>query len=408
MDQWDLFNDDKPAGHSPESAQAPVVQSRRAMRQAEEAASRSKKRGKQRRSATVLVTLILILALAVVIIRFGGPMVKALVGGSDPIPVSQADYPGPGLEQTVLVDIASGANGSDMAKELAAKGVVASAGAFESAFIANPRAPEIQPGTYRLRLEMRAADAVVALLDPANRETSTQVVVSEGLRATQVFERLAKALDVPIEEIEAAAADPTAIGLPAEAQGNVEGWLFPATYNVTAGCTPTSMLTEMVTKTKTTLIEMNVAQSDWLSTLTMASIVEKEISRDEDRAKAARVIYNRLEADMPLGMDSTVHYGVGNFDHVETTPEQRADDNPYNTYLHTGLPIGPISNPGMKALQAVLFPVDGAWLYFVTVDLCTGETEFNDTAAGHDESVRKYQAWLEANPDWAEEGGCPE
>ena len=408
MDQWDLFNEDKPGSQSPEPGQGPVVPSRRAMREAEEAASRSKKRGKQRRSATVLVTLILVLALAVVIIRFGGPMVKALVSGSEPTPTSQADYPGPGSDQTVLVDIASGANGSDMAKELAAKGVVASAGAFESAFIANPRAPEIQPGTYRLRLEMRAADAVMALLDSANREASTQVVVSEGLRAAQVFDRLAKALDVPVAEIQAAAEDASAIGLPAEAQGNVEGWLFPATYNVTAGSTPTSMLAEMVSKTKTNLIEMNVAQSDWLATLTMASIVEKEISRDEDRAKAAQVIYNRLEANMPLGMDSTVHYGVGNFDDVETTPEQRADDNPYNTYLHTGLPVGPISNPGVKALQAVLFPADGAWLYFVTVDLCTGETEFNITAAEHDVSVEKYRAWVAANPDWDKPDGCAE
>jgi UPF0755 protein len=133
--------------------------------------------------------------------------------------------------------------------------------------------------------------------------------------------------------------------------------------------------------------------------LTMAALVQREGRNAEDFAKMARVFQNRIDSGMHLQSDATVSYGV-NSNTVSTTAAQRADDNPWNTYLHAGLPAGPISAPGSAAIQAAMNPADGAWLFFCTVNLETGETEFNESYAGHLVSVAKWQAWMAAHPDW--------
>jgi UPF0755 protein len=113
----------------------------------------------------------------------------------------------------------------------------------------------------------------------------------------------------------------------------------------------------------------------------------------------ARTFLNRVEVGMHLQSDATVSYGV-NSKTVSTTAAQRANDNPWNTYKYPGLPAGPISAPGTAAIKAALEPTPGDWLFFCTVNLETGETEFNETYAGHEVSVAKWQAWMRANPGW--------
>jgi UPF0755 protein len=134
-----------------------------------------------------------------------------------------------------------------------------------------------------------------------------------------------------------------------------------------------------------------------LEALTVASIVEREVARPEDRPKVARVIYNRLAQDMRLQMDSTVHYASGERGSVWTSDEARASDSPYNTYKHKGLPPGPIASPGAAALEAAVNPADGDWLFFVAVNLDTGETRFTSTAAEHQQAVDELHAWCEAS-----------
>jgi UPF0755 protein len=129
-----------------------------------------------------------------------------------------------------------------------------------------------------------------------------------------------------------------------------------------------------------------------------ASIAQKEARSPEDMAKVARVLDNRIAIGMPLQLDSTVSYAVGATGKVTTTAEQRATDSPYNTYLHPGLPAGPISNPGQDALNAALNPADGPWLFFVTVNPETGETRFATTIAEHNANVALFQAWLKDHP----------
>lgn len=113
------------------------------------------------------------------------------------------------------------------------------------------------------------------------------------------------------------------------------------------------------------------------------------------------VIMNRLEQGMPLQMDSTVHYALQDFAKVTTTAKDREVDSPYNTYLNKGLPPGAISNPGQAALAAASAPADTDALFFVTVDLESGETRFAATLEEHNVNVAVFQQWCQAN-----EGRC--
>ena len=137
--------------------------------------------------------------------------------------------------------------------------------------------------------------------------------------------------------------------------------------------------------------------------LTIASLIQREAgSQAEDFFKVSRVIQNRLDQGMLLQFDSTSHYGYA-WAHgqrldggVFSNSEELNDPNPYNTYVHAGLPIGPIGAAGDLAIDAAVNPVDGAWLYFVAVNLDTGETKFSETLAEHNAAVREMQQWCRA------------
>jgi UPF0755 protein len=307
-----------------------------------------------------------------------------------------SDYEGPG-SGSVEVVVQPGDGGAAIGQTLADADVVATADAFIEAYSLNSLAQGIQPGTYALAQQMRASDAVAALLDPANRRV-VKFTIPEGFRAAQVYERIAEATGLTADALAAAAQNTEEIGLPPEAKGDVEGWLFPATYELDPNPTPVQALAPMVAKTIDVLEGFGAEPKVWRKTLVLASMVEKEAKLDEDRPKVARVFLNRVKQDMLLQSDATVSYGVGNFASVFTTPEERENDNPYNTYLHEGLPGGAICNPGEAAIAAALSPAKGDWLYFVVVDLESGETAYAEDAAGHEQNVALMQEWIENHP----------
>jgi UPF0755 protein len=122
--------------------------------------------------------------------------------------------------------------------------------------------------------------------------------------------------------------------------------------------------------------------------MTIASLVESEVNRPEDRGKVARVIYNRLETDATDGLlqiDATVNYALGRDLGLALTEEDLDVDSPYNTRKFPGLPPGPIESPGDAAIEAAVNPADGDWVYYVTVNLDTGETKFTED---YDEFLR--------------------
>ena len=307
------------------------------------------------------------------------------------------DWEGSGTG-SVDVRIVAGDSGRAIGRTLADAGVVKTSSAFVDASRTQPKMAGIQPGTYRLKEHMSATAAVALLLDPAAKVT-TRLTVPEGLTVKQVLALVEKTTGIPGADLEKALADPAALGLPAAANGNAEGYLFPATYAVNPGESAADVLKAMVTQANTVLASLGVPPERVHDVVVEASIAQKEARSAEDMAKVSRVLDNRIAIGMPLQLDSTVSYAVGATGKVTTTAAQRATDSPYNTYLHPGLPAGPISNPGEDALRAAEQPADGPWLYFVTVNLETGETRFATTGAEHDANVKLFQQYLREHPE---------
>ena len=312
------------------------------------------------------------------------------------------DYKGEG-EGEVTVTIPEGASGADIGDILQSKGVVASGKAFTNAAKNNPKGNTIQPGTYKLKKKMSASSALQALLDPESKGDHT-LTIPAGVSKQIVKDRLKKVGSFTDEQIEAAYADSAAIGLPAEAGGNVEGWLAPGTYDVTENATPKDLVKKMVSQTVTQLKELKVPKEDYQKVLTKASIVEREVNSERYYGQAARVIENRLsqtdgETHGLLQMDSTVQYGLGRYGGIPTEAETQDANNPYNTYVHKGLPPGPIGSPGEAAIKAVLNPPAGSWLYFVTVNLETGETLFASTNEEQKTNTKKLNDYCKKNQE---------
>ncbi len=307
-----------------------------------------------------------------------------------------ADYPGPGSETTVPIVVEDGDSASDIALTLVADDVVASAEAFVDVAARDAASTGIQPGTYAMPQRIPAEEALAILVDPSNRITDG-VLIREGLRVEQVIDAFVEQGNLDRQQLERATNRPKRIGLPAAAEGDPEGFLFPATYEVEPGTTEIDALAAMTAKYAEVADELSLAEkAKSLSytereIVTIASIIQAEARLPEDFGKVARVIYNRLEDSEPLGMDSTVAFANGVYT-VFTTDEQRAIDSPYNTYTNAGLPPGPINSPGQQALEAALNPAEGDWKYFVTVDLETGETKYAETLEEHNRNVAEAQA----------------
>ena len=324
------------------------------------------------------------------------PQIQKVLGIEPPI-----DYTGGGSGK-VVVTIENGQVGGDVAKTLAVKGVTKTTTAFYKLLLVQVPQVTFHPGSYQLKNRMSAKAALAALVDPKNR-VSTRVSFPEGITVKGIIAKLSnlsESTGVTQAQLEAAAADYTSFGLPAVAP-SLEGYLFPATYSFEPGQTAHQILQGFVTEMFTRLDAAGVPVADRHRVLTLAALTQKEGGPVADFPKVSRVWDNRIAKGMNLQSDATVAYGAGSTS-INTTPAQRADKgNRYNTYANQGLPIGPISNPGEKAIEATLHPVDGTWLYFVVVNCSTGETAFSDTFAQHQAANAQLGAWLKANP-----GGC--
>ncbi len=376
--------DDEPDGDHVETEPHPTT--RRERRAQARAAARHSQRPRLRKRITVILIALLVVGggafAAVTVLR---PLVTGLMESND--------YPGPGTG-TVRVTVEEGAGGATIAQVLVADDVVKSTKAFIEAAKAEPKSSGIQPGVYDLRTQMRASDALGVLIDPANRIT-TSVTIPEGLWATEIFATLSKATGIPVAQYEAAAKDGAVLGLPESAKGNVEGYLFPASYEFEPGSSAAAQLKALVSQSIKRLSALGVKPAQMEQTIVLASIVEGEAQKPDDMGKVARVVLNRLAAKMTLGMDSTVNYifkkrGI-------PTQQMLDSDSPYNTRRFPGLPPGPIGNPGEAAIKAAVAPPAGDWLYFTTVNLDTGETKFTADAAEHQRNADQFAAWCKAN-----------
>lgn len=311
------------------------------------------------------------------------------------------DFDGDGTG-SVSVVVKPGDTGSAIAQTLVNAGVIKTSQAFTDALSAT-KGDEIQPGTYTLKQQMKASAALSALRG-GNRDV-WKVTVREGLWKREVYDALAKATGLPRADYDAvdkqSAVNPSLLGLPPGTKGNPEGWLFPATYTFDKGSKPVDQLRIMVAKTQDRLTGLGVKPEDAERVLIVASLVEAEARRDDDRPKVARVLENRLalKPPMPLQLDSTAAYGVQQRPgKVFTSDEMRAARNPYNTYVIAGLPAAPVGNPGDAAIKAAVSPAQGPWLYFATINPESGETVFTTTLAEHEGQVARLRSWCGEHP----------
>jgi len=321
------------------------------------------KRNRRGRLLAVLVLLLLMGALVAGAVVAGGKVVDRLRGAQ------AADFDGEGTGEAVI-QIEAGDTAGDVATTLAAEGVVASRQAFFEVAAADPRATSLQPGFYQLRLRMSAAAAFELLLDPAARLVG-RVTVPEGRNVEQTLQILAEGSDIPLADYQAAAADPSRLGLPTYAKNRLEGFLFPATYEIEPGMTALDVLTMMVDRFEQAAETVGLEEGaqrlglDPYEVVIVASLIEREVKFDDEYGKVARVVYNRLDQGIPLGIDAAIAYGVGKNAGEPLTKSDLAKDTPYENRRKKGLPPTPIAAPGEATLAGAMNPVDGDILYYV-------------------------------------------
>ena len=308
--------------------------------------------------------------------------------------LTSLDFEGPG-EGEVVVRVKEGDEGTVITQKLVDAGVVRDYESFYRFLI--EQNPTFYPGSFMMKLKM-SNQAALEILTNQNNVLTYRVTIPEGFRAIQIFDELATVSGIPAEEFLKAAEDLNYFGIP-DVAPTIEGYLFPATYSFDQESGAREILKAMVERMKQELERFGVPESKWHSVLTLASIVQREAKLEKDFFKVSRVFANRLAIDMPLETDPTISYSYSGKDMSEASRQEQLEYG-FNTYLVKGLPPGPIASPGSLALEATLNPAPGDWLFFVTIDLRTGETKFSKTLRQHEEYVLLLRQWERDNPNW--------
>jgi UPF0755 protein len=341
-------------------------------------------------TVVVIVAAVIVLGLLVTAVALGGQRISRFFSNAP-------DYSGKGTDSVVVV-VHPGDSAAAIAATLKNAGVVASTEAFTDAASNDPKSRSIEPGSYRVHRHMQASLALALLLNPSSRVVS-RVVIPEGTRLTRIVDIIHAATGLSTADINAATQDPAALGLPRYAKGSLEGFLFPATYDVAPGTSATDVLRPMVQRFRQEATRVHLVSGARklgytpYDVVTVASLVEKEARLTGDFGKVARVAYNRLSpawGGKPFGFDSTLNYALPQR-HGKLQSQDFTLDSPYNSRIHAGLPPTPIDSPGELALLAALHPTPGSWLYFVTIDQA-GHTAFEYTKAQFDHDVAVSRA----------------
>lgn len=359
----DFFNQNAKWSHN--SSNPPVPPKSRKARNA-----RRNRKSKRNRIVAFILALVFTLLF---VVGYGLYRVAVYVRNNSQSSIME-DWPGPG-SGFVEFTIEPGQGSVEVGNNLVKAQVVKSQSTFSNIVAANNKI--LYPGIYALKKHMNSMDVVEILSDQS--KAGGFLDVKAGERATEVIRKAAQISGIDIAQFNAIQKTDGAGILPPEAGGSFEGWLEPGVYNVKAIKSASKILAKMVDKRVKKLDSLGVPKGDLRQkVLKIASIAEAEVNNREYYGKVSRVILNRLAKDMPLGMDTTVAYGIG-IKAINLTQSQLDDaSNPYNTRIHKGLPPTPISIPGDNAILAALNPANGPWIYFVTTNLKTGETKFAD------------------------------
>jgi UPF0755 protein len=366
-------------------------------------------RGRRRRRFAGRITLGVLVVVVVAAVFLGSKLWHTMFGSGD-------DYTGSG-KRDIVIQIQDGDSTTMIGETLHSQGVVATIRAFVSAAHGNTAITSIQPGFYRMRTEIPAANAVARLADPKSRVG--RLVIPEGRQLDDttdmktnkvnpgILSLISRAtcvdLDgnrrcVSVNDLRAAATNstPAVLSVPAWAiqpvtelgkdHRRLEGLIAPGTFNVDPSASAQSILASLISAGAVEYMQsglVDTAQAMRLSPydiLVVGSLVQQE-ANSQDFPKVAQVIYNRLHAHHTLEFDSTVNYPLDRRE-VATTDADRAQRTPWNTYVSQGLPATAICSPGVDALRAAEHPEPGDWLYFVTID-AQGTTLFTKDYQQH-------------------------
>jgi UPF0755 protein len=290
-----------------------------------------------------------------------------------------ANYRGNGTSY-IAVQIRQGDTIGTLAARLVSLGVIEAVRPFVDAADASSDPSALRPGYVRLRRRMNATAAYTMLTSQASR-IMLSVDIPPGWPIPKVLSALSAATAYPVSQFVNAVKDTKALGLPASAGSNPEGYLFPGIYRIQPDDSPIAFLQGMIERYGETARKDEVAatlkDSSQLEErlITIASLIQAESGTTSYYPMISRVIYNRLEGKLNLDLDSTVAYALRAYGR-QPTQQERGIQSPYNTYLHGGLPPGPIDSPSAAAIRAALHPATGDWTT-MTRNPATGDIQFS-------------------------------
>lgn len=298
-------------------------------------------------------------------------------------------------DRIVTIDARTGTQG--IVDRLAEAGIVRHPLALKIYLRATGRGGSLKAGDYKFATPISPLQA----FDKIRRGEVfiERVTIPEGYNRFDIAETFAtKTGKATADEFRRLMDDQTPILRIAPTARNLEGYLFPDTYNYNTRTTPEELVHMMVNRFEEVFTPEWTMRASQLGltvnqVVTLASIIEKEAKVPDERPHMASVFFNRLKRAMALGSDPTFIYAAvlaGDYDGNPNQPRHRQRLSPYNTYLVSGLPPGPIASPGRASLEAVLYPLNTEDLYFV-VNGTEGRHKFSRTASEHDVAVEEYR-----------------
>lgn len=352
------------------------------------------KRGRHHRRRFPWVAVIMLVCIAVVVLAV------TQIGRNWLVPANANDT------QIVEVEIPEGTPVSTMGDMLEEQGLIRSSSAFSLLVRVQGAAANLQAGVHDLSPSMTMPEIVAALQEGAEEAGMLKVTVNEGLTVDQIAEVVADSTSYSAEDFlnlmsnqEFLAQLVQRYPILTDSYNNpnvryvLEGYLFPATYDVAQGETLESLVTQMVDKTNEVLskyqADIDASSYSLQDIMSIASLVEKEGQTTEDRKLIAGVFYNRLEQGMPIQSDISVLYALGTHKEMVTYDDLEVDS-PYNLYTNAGLPPGPMNSPSEDAIAAALEPTDNDYLYFYA-NLKTGEVFYTDDYEQHQAWAQEYE-----------------
>jgi len=297
---------------------------------------------------------------------------------------------------SVSIKIPAGASSATIGTLLADRGVVSSGFFFKlRATLAGKRA-KLESGHFTLRQDMSYGAAIDALSSHQGRAAQITVTIPEGLARAEIAP-IAKRDGVTGDYFRASVHShvlkPAAYGAPGTVH-TLEGFLFPATYDLLPGDPASKLINAQLAAFKTGIakVDFSLAKTKHLSiydVLTIASMVEREAQLGSERPLIAAVIYNRLHSGMPLGIDATIRYAIKDYSRPLTASDLNIAS-PYNSRRHKGLPPTPIGNPGLASIEAAAHPAAVSYMYYVVKPGACGQHAFSQTFAQFQQDAARY------------------